>query len=260
MCNMKIGKAALIITFFSTYFFTLSAIANDYSFYDCKVINSFSKRILPSESSDYWIKEISNSDLKEEKNRAIFSLFRRHIEIGSKMKDISKILRKLNWLKPFDCNHITLIAGWIPVDRDSKAGSNYVVSLFPKDRENASAIYLSFDKEITWGEFYISIWGFPDSEKICHCSNRSTQQAFWAYQACYKTIFCNSSYIPERYLRLFVFSKSALRFHWNFCRYCWRPKILISDRKSVDTALIEMALCGNSNELRISEENEFNER
>jgi hypothetical protein len=74
---------------------------------------------------------------REERAKAIFALFAKHIKVGCGPSDVHKVLIRTDWLKDAHADAVRMLGGWIPCDLGSGGDTVYCIWLFA-DKEGWS--------------------------------------------------------------------------------------------------------------------------
>lgn len=94
------------------------------------------RSILPPGQRIPALNSIANDRSKgqEERARAVFTLFARHIRPGSSAEEAHRALLDLRWLKDSQLRKIVTVGGWLPVEWTSD-NTVFQVDLFPNGAE-----------------------------------------------------------------------------------------------------------------------------
>ena len=76
------------------------------------------RTVLPSGQSVSFLNVLANdsSSSREERARAIFTLFAHHIRPGSSAAEVHAVLTSTNWMASANLYAVTALGGWVPVE------------------------------------------------------------------------------------------------------------------------------------------------
>jgi len=108
-----------------------------------------------------------SSNSQEIRARAVFTLFARHIQPGSSVSEVHRVLTDTAWLKESDLQGLRILAGWVPVEFTTE-DTIFGIALFPMSSASGWSpwvIYLRLSGHIQDEEALKFLRGAPGMEK-----------------------------------------------------------------------------------------------
>jgi hypothetical protein len=107
----------------------------------------------PTEPPQFWTRITNDSHYRRfHRRRAVFQLFRRHVEPGMSISELGLLLSHPTWLRSGDILWVNLLRGHIPVRLDPK-DTVFVLVVLPDAGKDQDGIYLRVSGKVEEKQF-----------------------------------------------------------------------------------------------------------